>query len=251
LRRYLCALALIAVIVAAISGCSSKPEQPAANQPATTGSPSQVGVTGPKPPDIAKVGMPKVTDEEKAFFLAVTKNQDVEVTAMLKKNKKLVGSLNAVGYTPLMVASTTGHPKIVTILLDNGADIKAQTVMGRTALHMAAGQNRMDVVKVLLARGADVNARNKNLGTPLHAAAVGQHPEMVTYLLDHGASINATTKKGITPVIVALAKGYKDVAKILIDKGARIDEKRLAEAKAKKQEGPDSRPGDDFCCENL
>lgn len=248
--RYLTVAIALAAVILSCSGCGQKQVKstvPVHQNVVPAGLPD----LGPKPPDIAKAGIPKLTDEEKAFFLAVVKNQGDEVSAMLKKNKKLVKSLNPTGNTPLMVASNTGHPKIVTILLENGADVNAKTIMGRTALHMAAGQNRMEVVKILLAKRADVNARNENLGTPLHAAAVGQHPEMVTYLLDHGAELNAKTKLDITPVIVALAKGYKDVAKILIDRGAVIDQKRLAEAQKKRQEGTQTRPGDEFCCENL
>jgi ankyrin repeat protein len=58
--------------------------------------------------------------------------------------------------TPLMVAATAGNPDVVNLLLKAGADVNAHEGMhGQTALMFAAAYNRAAAIKVLLANGAD------------------------------------------------------------------------------------------------
>ena len=62
------------------------------------------------------------------------------------------------GMTPLHLASSLGHTRIVEILLENRADIDMVTVAtGETALHLATSGGHITTVKLLLERGAAVN----------------------------------------------------------------------------------------------
>ena len=54
-----------------------------------------------------------------------------------------------------------GKIEIVTMLLDNGADIDSKTDDNNTPLMIASGSGRTEIVKLLLEKGADVNVRNK------------------------------------------------------------------------------------------
>ena len=73
------------------------------------------------------------------------------------------------GRTALITAAQSGDIAKVKKLLDDGADVEAQTDGGRTALHVAAKGKRFrfreghyaDVVKRLLEHGADAEAREK------------------------------------------------------------------------------------------
>ena len=68
--------------------------------------------------------------------------------------------LNREGWTPLHYAASGPEPKLVSLLLDRGAEIEARSPNGTTPLMMAARYGAFDAAERLLARGADPRARN-------------------------------------------------------------------------------------------
>jgi ankyrin repeat protein len=68
--------------------------------------------------------------------------------------------LNRKGWTPLHYAASGPEPKVVSFLLDRGAEIEARSPNGTTPLMMAARYGAYDAAERLLARGADPRARN-------------------------------------------------------------------------------------------
>jgi len=58
------------------------------------------------------------------------------------------------GWTPLMVASQSGHVAVVKVLLEHKADVNAVTEKGASALAVARQTNKTDVVEVLEQAGA-------------------------------------------------------------------------------------------------
>jgi hypothetical protein len=59
------------------------------------------------------------------------------------------------GWTPLHYAATGSEPRMVSFLLDAGADIDALSPQGTTALMLAARHGDERTVSLLLERGAD------------------------------------------------------------------------------------------------
>ena len=55
------------------------------------------------------------------------------------------------------LAAAEGHPDVVKILIEHGADIKAASKSGWTALVFASVKNDAKSVQMLLAAGADPN----------------------------------------------------------------------------------------------
>ena len=58
------------------------------------------------------------------------------------------------GRTPLIVATMSGHTRIVGILLARGADVNAKDMEGWTAMRYARGFGRADIVELLAKAGA-------------------------------------------------------------------------------------------------
>jgi YVTN family beta-propeller protein len=71
------------------------------------------------------------------------------------------------GMTPLASAALHGHPEIVTLLLENNADVKKTNRDGNSALHNAAFMGRSEIVKILLKNGASTTIRNHRRESPI------------------------------------------------------------------------------------
>jgi ankyrin repeat protein len=129
---------------------------------------------------------------------------------------------DAIGMTPLMLASAFGTYDEVKLLVDAGADVKAASKAGVTPLHVAWRDEA--IVRLLLAHGADVQAKSQIGSTPLVVAAYATGTEkVVKLLLDGGADPNAAENRGVTPLIAAAGVGNTAVAKLLLERGANAN----------------------------
>jgi ankyrin repeat protein len=79
--------------------------------------------------------------------------------------------------------------RIVTLMLEHGADVKTRTKSGLSALHKAAAEGRADVVQALIKHGADVNARTPK-GDTAYTLAMGREDfdrdDIVAVLVEAG-----------------------------------------------------------------
>jgi cytohesin len=142
-----------------------------------------------------------------AAFLIVEHSQDVNARGFDK------------GEAPLHVALRCSHADIAQLLLEHGADAKAQNNRGRTPLFLASEGGHLEVVRVLLERGADVEASGMD-GSPLEQASDWGHVEVVRVLLEHGADAKALNKRNNrTPL--HFAQGEM-IARLLIEHGADV-----------------------------
>ncbi len=98
------------------------------------------------------------------------------------------------GYTPLLVATRTGHGDAAVLLIDAGADPRVRTSTGVTPLHFAAEAGQTQAVQALIAAGAEVDVRESAMGqTPLIFAANAGRVDAVRTLIEAGAEVNATS----------------------------------------------------------
>ncbi|SFW14274.1 ankyrin repeat domain-containing protein [Nitrosovibrio sp. Nv17] len=95
--------------------------------------------------------------------------------------------VNHPGWNPLLYAATSGHPKIVRLLLEGGVPVDAASDNGTTALMMAARGNHSDTVRVLLEHGADPNLHNELGGTALQWALAKEYHGTAELLRQNGA----------------------------------------------------------------
>jgi ankyrin repeat protein len=132
-----------------------------------------------------------------------------------------VDARDALGQTPLMLASAFGSLEAVRELLAAGADARAASTSGATALHLAV--TSLDKTRALLAAGADVNAVTQLGRSPLLVASSGHGmSDVVRMLLSKGAKADAGDLTGITPLIAALSVDDRQTARLLLDAGADV-----------------------------
>jgi uncharacterized protein len=101
----------------------------------------------------------------------------------------------------LLTACGQGDLALVKLLLSQGADVDSDDGAGFAALHYAANKSHAEVVKVLIDAGADLKAQSNKVGwTPLHFAATeGKSLDAAIALLYAGADATLTDSMGRTP----------------------------------------------------
>ncbi|KAK1255692.1 hypothetical protein MKX07_007951 [Trichoderma sp. CBMAI-0711] len=162
------------------------------------------------------------------------------------------------GWTPITLAASYGHTKVIQALVDFGADFRAPTRSGWSPINVACSRGKIEVAKLLLdvygvsmesdednrwsplrsasvfghanmvcyliQRGADISERSETGWTCLHSAAEAGHTRAVAELIDHGLDPMALTELGWTPIILATDKGHDAVVNQLLDRGADIEQ---------------------------
>lgn len=149
------------------------------------------------------------------------------------QSEKVLNRQDDGGYRPLHSASamTLKDPssastvgKIISRLLEMGADPSLEDSKGNTALHWAARAGDRNVVRQLLQKSVAVDAKNKNGETALHFAmrAGSRGIDTVAELLESGARPNIADAQFRRPIDLA-GEGFLD------------DPQSLASLRAKEQ----------------
>ena len=106
--------------------------------------------------------------------------------------------------TPIMNATGSDDLEAFRLLQEAGADLSARDYRNDTLLHYAACACNAELARILLELGADVNARNVDGRTPLiYAASDSNAEETVELLLQHGADVHATDNEGLSALLIA------------------------------------------------
>lgn len=132
---------------------------------------------------------------------------------------------NSDGVPALLWAAGTGQVEVVVALLETGASVHLANETGENAIAYAAGTDWGNaslragrVISELVEYGANVDVPDVNGRTPLHKAAEGEAPpDTLRVLLVRGANPNARTRCGETPVELLL-HSYETSEDTLIDK---------------------------------
>jgi uncharacterized protein len=118
----------------------------------------------------------------------------VEMLLRHGADPNLRGGVN--GWTPLMHAVHKNQPGAAQALLDGGAQVDSRGRSGETALMMAAGYGYTPLVELLLERGANPRAETAD-GYNVLAAAMGGVPDIDHFTLGscQAATVHALKSK--------------------------------------------------------
>ena len=160
----------------------------------------------------------------RALLLALRAEND-ELAALLRAHGAHLDGVDPAGATLLMaMAGAETNQKrayrILSGLIDSGADVNARTRTGGTALLFAAKADRFKVLRRLLAAGAEVDARDRDGWTALMLAARDGRQRTVVKLLEAGADPNAMSDAGWTALMWVAWHGHLRIAEELLEAGA-------------------------------
>lgn len=193
-------------------------------------------------------------------LLAACRRGQVEVVQYLLEAGAKATAASRAGVSPLMNASMAGVPKLIALLLDNGAQDQINTAdyLGWTPLLLACRGHQWAAALLLLDKGADATLRAHDdeshddrgplhfsceagctpvvrrileagapandpaigVGAPFCAACAGGHIGVVRLLLEHGANPTAADDSGVSSLRLALANSAWPVVELLLDRAA-------------------------------
>ena len=150
------------------------------------------------------------------------------------------GYADAVGATPLLLASSADDVEMMRILLNAGANPKVSTRTNATAIMAATGLNHgigespvtetraLEAVKLLLDLGVDPKGETTFGENALFGPAYRGWNTLLAQLIDLGVNVNAVSKAGVTPWLAANGQGdrlggvlyNKEGADLLLKHGA-------------------------------
>ena len=134
--------------------------------------------------------------------------------------------------TALHYASFRGNIKIIKLLIENHADIKALTLGGYNMLHKAAQGNKPSAIIYFNKKyNMDLYASEEDGMNALHIASFNGMDNSVIYLLSLGINPNIRDKNGFTALHYAVKKQHIRIIKKLLQKGA---DRNIKDNKAKK-----------------
>lgn len=145
-----------------------------------------------QPPSITDLIDAVVNNDTALFF------QSIETLKKLPLDFKTIAQQTAYtkeGYElPLLViAAQYGNTRIVTTLIDMGADLNKDF-----PLHNAIYNNQTDAAIIIITKGANLNLPAGEGQTPLMLAVARCHVDVVRQLLAHGAKKEITDYEGKT-----------------------------------------------------
>ncbi|KAL4234762.1 hypothetical protein ACF0H5_006404 [Mactra antiquata] len=131
---------------------------------------------------------------------------DVDVNLQQQMNKQ----------TPLLTAIENSKDDIVTLLLENLANVQICDNVGLTPLYMAIKNSKENIVKQLIQADCDVDVGSQDHAPIFLATRTGQL-NIVKLLCAAGCQKDISNKYGVTPVYEASMKGHTDILKYLLD----------------------------------
>ena len=163
-----------------------------------------------------------------ALAHAALKDDSGLIMRLLKDGADIDYADGGLAYNALGAAASRGNLPMVTLLVEQGADINAKGGYFGTALGLACCEEHMDIITFLLKRGADINLQGRSLKTALMECCQVGNYSLVRFLIEAGADVTLSSRSQNTALHSACCVSPKssnrgDIVDILIQKGADVN----------------------------
>jgi len=161
------------------------------------------------------------------------------VKSLLQESGVNPNSRDRKGWTAVLRATKNSNVVVLEYLIEQKADLDAQTKEGNTSLHKAAKRGKREAAHLLIKSGASINIKNKGGATPLMIAAMHRSADhIMKELLQAQADVNMKKDVGYTALMIAARCGNGRAVTELIQAKADLEAKdkqgETALVKAKK-----------------
>ncbi len=257
MRGVLLVAGLVAVLTA---GCASTSQPPpeTGSKPPSSASP---GPGSPTPAASPSSASPRDSSLDLPLIDAAAAGDEARVRRLLRRGAS-VRATDERGRTPLIAAAYGNHravarllvrsgadpnekdatvqsaylistseigddPRLLTLLLREGADVSSRDSFNGTGLIRAAERGFPRIIRRLLSTDIEIDHVNRLGWTALHEAIIlgdggRAHTRVVRLLVDAGADVNLpSARDGVRPLTHAQERGYNRIARILRNAGAR------------------------------
>lgn len=131
------------------------------------------------------------------YFLAQIGDVDA-ISALLQKGQHDINERDFKGYSPLMYAAYHGHVKLVSFLLQNGADPNSTDFNENTILMGVCFKGHEEIIELLLEAGANPNLRNKQYQSAIDFAHLFGRLKVVEMLSGAKPSFSLVVMKSVS-----------------------------------------------------
>jgi uncharacterized protein len=150
-------------------------------------------------------------------FVRSVRSGSLDAVKQMLSNGADVNDTDGTGMTALMEASLRNRFKMVSLLLENGADTETvENSLGCNALTFACLSGSFEVVRILLDHGGNVNAQDRLRRTALMAAAATGNIGAVLLLMANGADPRLESRFGSTAEDLAAIEGHEEILALLL-----------------------------------
>ncbi|MFN7676501.1 ankyrin repeat domain-containing protein [Flavobacterium sp.] len=136
-----------------------------------------------------------LAQDEAAVFDIARKGTVEQAKAILKANPNAFNTINADGYSPLILACYRGNNEVAKLLIENGSDINGNSKMG-TPLMACVVKGNNEIAKFLIEKKADIHLADTNGTTPIIYATNFKNYEVVSLLIKAGADYTKKDNRG-------------------------------------------------------
>jgi len=155
------------------------------------------------------------------------KHQDCAKLLMEEGNADVNAGASEGAWNPALSAAYKADVDSMKLLIASGkldVNMVQKEQKGYSCIHFAAASknNAKELLTLLLDNGANINALNDNGQTALHIAVFWDNPEAVKLLLDRGADKTIKNKSGRTAEQLAIHYDFVDVMKVFGCEDKRI-----------------------------